>query len=89
VQGTKPGVMIFNKTDAYSYVKKEEDDLTPETKENYSLEYWKNTWMSKEHKPALFISAKKKTNIDDLKNLLYDEVKKIHAIRYPYNEYLY
>lgn len=87
--GNKPGVMIFNKTDAYSYVKKEEDDLTPETKENYSLEYWKNTWMSKEHKPALFISAKKKTNIDDLKNLLYDEVKKIHAIRYPYNEYLY
>lgn len=87
--GDKPVIMLFNKIDAYTFVEKEADDLSPETKENYPLEYWKNTWMNKDHAPALFISAKEKTHITELRELLYEEVKKIHAIRYPYNEYLY
>lgn len=87
--GDKPTIMLFNKIDAYTYVEKEEDDLTPMTRENYSLDYWKKTWMSKDHMPALFISAKEKTYIKELRALLYEEVKKIHAIRYPYNQYLY
>ena len=87
--GDKPTIMLFNKIDAYQYVEKEEDDLSPATKENLSLDYWKKTWMSKDHMPALFISAKEKTHIKELRQLLYDEVKKIHAIRYPYNQYLY
>jgi GTP-binding protein HflX len=87
--GDKPIVMLFNKIDAYSYVEKEEDDLSPVSKENYSLDYWKNTWMSKDNMPALFISAKEKTYLQELRELLYQEVKKIHAIRYPYNDFLY
>lgn len=87
--GDKPVIMVFNKIDAYSFVEKEEDDLTPVTKENYDLEYWKSTWMSKDNMPALFISAKEKIHIPELKALLYKEAKKIHAIRYPYNQYLY
>jgi len=87
--GDKPVIMLFNKIDAYTYVEKEEDDLSPVTKENLSLDYWRKTWMSKDHMPALFISAKQKTHIKELRELLYNEVKKIHAIRYPYNEYLY
>ena len=87
--GDKSIVMLFNKIDAYSYVEKEEDDLSPVSKENYSLDYWKNTWMSKDNMPALFISAKEKTYLQELRELLYQEVKKIHAIRYPYNDFLY
>ncbi|OYT17553.1 MAG: GTPase HflX [Bacteroidetes bacterium 4572_77] len=87
--GDKPLIMIFNKIDAYTYIEKEEDDLSPETKENLSLDYWKTTWMSKDNMPSLFISAKERTNINELRSLLYKEVKKIHAIRYPYNSYLY
>lgn len=85
----KPVIMLFNKIDAYSFVEKEEDDLSPITKENHDLEYWKKTWMSKDHMPALFISAKQKTHIPELRDMLYKEVKRIHAIRYPYNSYLY
>ncbi len=87
--GDKTTIMLFNKIDAYDYVEKEEDDLTPFTRENYSLDDWKKTWMSKDHIPALFISAREKTYIKELRELLYAEVKKIHAIRYPYNEFLY
>jgi len=87
--GDKPVVMVFNKIDAFSYIEKEADDLSPETKENYSLDVWKKTWMSKANAPAIFISAKEKTNIDALRQLMYDEVKRIHAVRYPYNNYLY
>jgi len=87
--GNKPVIMVFNKIDAYTHVQKEEDDLTPETRENYPLEYWENTWMKKEHMPAIFISAKEKIHISELRSMLYKEVKKIHAIRYPYNNYLY
>lgn len=87
--GDKPVVMVFNKIDAFEYVEKEADDLSPETRANYSLEVWKNTWMNKDNSQSIFISATKKTNITDLRTLIYEEVKKIHAIRYPYNSYLY
>ncbi|MCD6111716.1 MAG: GTPase HflX [Bacteroidales bacterium] len=85
----KPIIMVFNKIDAFSYLKKDDDDLTPITKENLSLEDLKNTWMAKVNSPTLFISAKDKLNIDKLKNTLYNEVKKIHSKRYPYNNYLF
>lgn len=87
--GDKQVVMVFNKIDAFQYVEKEADDLSPETRANYSLDVWKNTWMNKDTSPSIFISASEKTNITDLRTLIYEEVKKIHAIRYPYNSYLY
>ena len=85
----KPLILVFNKTDAYSYTEKEEDDLTPKTKENISLEEWKNTWLSKMEDNTIFISALNKSNFDNLRNLLYDKVKQLHIKRYPYNNFLY
>lgn len=85
----KPVIMAFNKIDAYTFVEKDDDDLSPITKENYPLDYWENTWMSKDNMPAIFISAKEKTNVPELRSLLYDEVKRIHAVRYPFNNFLY
>ncbi len=85
----KPTIYIFNKIDAFTFVEKEQDDLTPRNKENISLDEWKNSWMAKNNTPALFISATQKENIEDFKNLLYEEVKKIHSQRFPYNDYLY
>ncbi len=82
----KHTIYLFNKIDAYSYVVKDEDDLTPATKENMSLEDMKNTWMAKDNMPSLFISAKNKTNIDVLRRLLFEEVRKIHVTRYPYDK---
>jgi len=83
-----PTMLVFNKTDAYTYVKKDEDDLLPSTKENLSLldqvAYWTG-----ENKEALFISALKKSKIDELKDQLYQKVKEIHMKRYPYNDLLY
>ena len=84
----KPVIMIFNKIDAYTYVEKEEDDLSPMTKANWSLEMLQESWMSKQGK-TVFISAADKNNIDALRDMLYDEVKRIHAVRYPYNNFLY
>ena len=86
----KPVVMVFNKTDAFSYEKKDEDDLTPATRENYSLEDLRRTWMASD-KPSktVFISAKLKVNIEELKELLYNEVRRIHIKRYPYDDFLY
>lgn len=87
----KPTIMVFNKIDAYTYIQKEEDDLTPKTKANWSLEMLQQSWMAKEnasYKP-IFISSTQKINIDSLRTLMYDEVKRIHAIRYPYNNFLY
>ncbi|MCF8226507.1 MAG: GTPase HflX [Bacteroidales bacterium] len=86
--GDKPVIMVFNKTDNFSYVKKEEDDLTPGLKENLSLEDLRKRWTS-ERRNVVFISALKKQNIDYLKDLLYQAVKKIHVQRYPYNDFLY
>jgi len=86
----KPLIIIFNKIDAFSYVVKDEDDLAPVIKENYSLSDLKKSWMAtdKAHK-TVFISAKTKENIEELRKLMYEEVKKIHVKRYPYNEFLY
>ena len=87
--GDKPTMYVFNKIDAFEYVKKEEGDLSPKTKENYSLDEWKNSWMGKKNTPSLFISALEKRNVDEFKKALYEEVKKIHVTRFPYNDFLY
>ena len=86
----KPVILLFNKIDSFSYTHKDEDDLTPATRINLSLDDLKRTWMAtdKDH-PTIFISAKTKENVEELKEVLYEEVKKIHSIRYPYNDYLY
>ncbi|MCF6184083.1 MAG: GTPase HflX [Bacteroidales bacterium] len=86
--GDKKIITVFNKTDAYKFIQKDEDDLTPVKKENYSLEELQKMWFAKE-KDSIFISAKKKININSLKSSLYKEVVKIHKIRYPYNDFLY
>jgi len=85
----KPLIIVFNKIDAFSYVEKEPDDLTPKTKENVSLEELKQTWMNNLHENCVFISAKEKQNIEELKSLIYGKVKEIHVQRYPYNDFLY
>ncbi len=85
----KATIVLFNKIDAYTYIKKEEDDLTTSTKANLSLEDLKKTWMAHSQSPTLFISALEKQNIDELKNILYEEVKRIHTERYPYNDFLF
>lgn len=85
----KPTLLVFNKIDAFSYVKKDEDDLTPRTRENNSLEDWKRTWMAKMNNNCIFISAQEKENYDEFKKVVYDLVKEIHARRYPYNNFLY
>ena len=85
----KPTYLVFNKIDAYSYEKKDEDDLTPRTKENYTLEELKKSWMARKQLPAIFISAKYKTNIEDLKKVLYEKVREIHVTRYPYDDFLF
>ncbi len=87
--GDKPCILIFNKIDAFTYVQKEEDDLTPKTKENITLEELKNTWMAKLNENCLFISAREKENIDELKELLYNRVKEYHVQRFPYNDFLF
>jgi len=87
--GDKPTLYIFNKIDAFSFVEKEDDDLSPRTKENFTLQELKNSWMAKNNTPALFISAKQKSNIEDFKKELYEHVKNIHSQRFPYNDYLY
>jgi GTP-binding protein HflX len=85
----KTSLMVFNKIDAYTFIEKDEDDLTPVEKENYSLEYLKNTWMANDNSQCVFISAKQRTNIDELRKTVYEAVKKIHIKRYPYNSFLY
>jgi len=87
--GEKPTIYVFNKIDAFSYVEKHDDDLSPRTKANVSLEEWESSWMSKNNTPSLFVSAKMKLNIEELKRTLYEEVKKIHVTRFPYNDFLY
>ena len=85
----KPSVILFNKIDAYSYIKKDEDDLTPKTKENISLQELMNTWMAKLNDNCFFISAKEKTNLDALKDKLYNRIRELHVQKYPYNNFLY
>ena len=85
----KPMVLVFNKMDDFSYIEKEEDDLTPKTRENFSLEDLQKTWISKLEENTIFISALNKTNFQQLRKLLYEKVKTLHAKRYPYNNFLY
>lgn len=86
----KPTIMVFNKIDAYHYVEKDPDDLTPATKANWTLQMLQNSWLSKSgERNTIFISAAQRQNIESLRRLLYDEVSRIHAIRYPYNNFLY
>lgn len=85
----KPTIMIFNKIDAYTFIEKDLDDLSPVTQENMTLEDLKKTWMADANNPALFISAKTRENIEEFRKILYEEVKKIHTVRYPYNDFLY
>ncbi len=87
--GDKPVIVVFNKIDAYTWVEKDDDDLTPPTEENITLDELKKSWMSKSEHPAIFISATRKNNWDELKKLLYNTVKEIHITRYPYNRFLY
>ena len=85
----KPSMIIFNKIDNYHWIEKEEDDLTPAAKENITLDELKKTWMAKEHEQCLFISAKKKENIDEFRDVLYKKVRELHVQKYPYNDFLY
>lgn len=85
----KPVIMAFNKIDAYSFVEKEDDDLTPASRENISLEELKLSWMAKDNHPCIFLSAKTKENYQEFKDLLYKNIREIHAVRYPYNDFLY
>ena len=85
----KPTILVFNKIDAFTYIPKEEDDLTPSTRENISLDELKKTWMSKLHDNCIFISAKEKQNVDQLRELMYEKIKAIHVERYPYNDFLF
>lgn len=82
-------IMVFNKIDAFTYTPKDEDDLTPRTRENISLDELKATWMNKMHDNCVFISAKKQLNIDELKEKVYAKAKEIHLTRFPYNDFLF
>ena len=85
----KPVFLVFNKIDAYTYIKKDEDDLTPATRENMSLEEMKQSWIAKANTPCIFISAVERMNIDKLRSDLYGMVREIHSGRYPFNNFLY
>ncbi|HPE40227.1 MAG TPA: GTPase HflX [Bacteroidales bacterium] len=87
--GNKPTIYLFNKIDQYTWIEKEEDDLTPKEKCNITLEELKQTWMAKLNNNTIFISAKTKENVDLLRERMYDEIKKLHIQIYPYNNFLY
>ena len=85
----KPQMILFNKIDAYTWVEKEADDLTPRTKENIPLDELMKTWMAKLNDNCFFISAKEREHIDELRELLYKRVRELHVQKYPYNDFLY
>lgn len=85
----KPTILIFNKIDAYTWVEKDEFDAMPFEKINFSLDDMKRTWMGKSNSPCVFISAKNKTNLDELKDRLYQVARDLHVKRYPYDKLLY
>jgi GTP-binding protein HflX len=87
--GKKPMIYIFNKIDNYTWIEKELDDLTPKEKQNISIEELKETWMAKMNEKSIFISASTKENFDELRGLLYEEIKKLHIQIYPYHIFLY
>ena len=84
-----PKMMVFNKIDAYTWTPQEPDDLTPPTKENISLDDLKQTWMAKLDDNCIFISAREKQNIDELRDVLYKKVRELHVQKYPYNDFFY
>lgn len=84
-----PSIIVFNKIDAYTWVPKDEDDLTPKTSENITLEELMQTWMARLGEDCFFISARERTNIVELKQLLYNRVRALHVQKYPYNDFLY
>ena len=84
--GGKPTMIVFNKVDAYTYVEKAEDDLTPKTRENITLEELMKTWMAKLNDNCIFISAREKINMDELKTIIYNKVRELHVQKYPYNQ---
>ena len=90
----RPSMLVFNKIDAYTWTPQDADDLTPPTRENISLEELRHTWMAKVKREEsattpLFISARNKENIDELRELLYNKVRELHVQKYPYNDFLY
>lgn len=85
----KPMIMVFNKIDAFKYTPKDPDDLTPPTRENIPLDEFRKTWMARMGNNCVFISAKERINIEELKGLLYQKAKEIHTARFPYNDFLY
>lgn len=85
----KPIILVFNKVDAFTYVKKDDDDLTPRLRENIPLEELKQTWMAKMNDNCIFISARERINIDELKSRLYEMAKEIHMKRFPYNDFMF
>lgn len=85
----KPMILVFNKVDAFTYVKKDDDDLTPRLRENIPLEELKQTWMAKMNDNCIFVSARERINIDELKSRLYEMAKEIHMKRFPYNDFLF
>lgn len=87
--GGKSTMIVFNKVDAYTYVEKAEDDLTPKTRENITLEELMKTWMAKLNDNCIFISAREKINMDELKTIIYNKVRELHVQKYPYNDFLY
>ncbi len=87
--GDKPKIVLFNKTDAYTWVEKEADDLTPATRENITMEELQRTWMGRLNGECLFVSALRKTGIENMRKVLYDRVKQLHVQKYPYNDFLY
>lgn len=87
--GDKPVYLVFNKIDAYTYIKKDEDDLTPATRENLSLDDLRESWFAKQNTPCIFISAQERTNIEKFRKDLYGMVREIHCGRYPFNNFLY
>ena len=86
----KPTIMVFNKIDAFEHETIDEDDLTTErSKEHYTLEDWEKSWYAKMGKHCVFISALNKDNLEEFKKMVFEEVKKIHITRFPYNDFLY
>lgn len=85
----KPSLLVFNKTDAYTWQEKDEDDLTPPTRENVSLAQLQSTWMARMGEDCIFISARERLNIDALKALVYNRVRQLHVQKYPYNDFLF
>jgi GTP-binding protein HflX len=85
----KPMIMVFNKIDAFTFTPKDADDLTPRTRQNISLQEFKDSWMAKVNGNCVFISAKQQINIEELKQKVYEAAKQIHLTRFPYNDFLY